>query len=54
MKVTFCAIRKGISPRVIIKAAEFHTYFLTLHLDSVLLTKGLGHICMVFKDSLSW
>lgn len=49
VKVMFCAIRKGIAPRVIIKAFGFHTYFLILCLGRIILEKGLGCICHRFE-----
>lgn len=55
VKVTFCAIRKDISPGVVTRACGFHTDFPILHLGSVWLKKkGLGCLCCIFKDSLSW
>lgn len=38
---------------MVTRALEFHTDFLTLHLDGVIFkSKGLGSVCCHFKDSL--
>ena len=54
MKVTSCVIRKDISPRVVIRAFEFHIYFPILHLGSTILKKSLSSVCHILKVLLSW